>query len=162
MGARWAARSVNVAPRLRPAGTADLDAVVAIERASFADPWSRASFAEALAGGRVRFDVAAADDGTVAGYAIAWFVADEGEVANLAVVPAQRRAGIAAALLEGVLAAARAEGVRTMHLEVRESNAAAKALYARFGFREAGRRRGYYRQPVEDALVLRCTLDGTA
>ena len=144
--------------RIRPAAEGDLEGIVAIERASFADPWSLASFAEVLHGPSVRFEVARADNDALAGYVVAWFVADEGEIANLAVAPAHRRAGVAAALLDGVLAAARTALVRTVHLEVRESNAAARGLYARFGFREAGRRRGYYRQPVEDALVLRCKL----
>jgi len=146
---------------VRAAAAADLDAIVAIERASFADPWTRRAFAEVLSGGRVRFDVACAAGGPVVGYVIAWFVADEGEIANLAVAPAHRRAGIAALLLAGVIAAARASGVVTLHLEVRESNASARALYAAFGFREAGRRRAYYRTPTEDALLLRLAV-GTA
>ncbi len=145
---------------VRAATAADLDAIVAIERASFADPWSRDAFAEALLGRHVRFELACAPDGATAGYVVAWFVADEGEIANLAVAPAFRRAGVGAALLDGTLAAARAIGARTFHLEVRESNAAARALYARFGFAEAGRRHAYYHHPVEDALVLRCDLSG--
>jgi len=151
------ASAASGALRIRPAAPGDLDAVLAIERASFADPWSRPAFAQSLEGPAVRFDVAVAGDG-LAGYVVAWFVADEGEVANLAVAPAHRRGGVAAALLDGVLADARARGVRSVFLEVRESNAAARALYARFGFREGGRRSAYYRKPVEDALILVCEL----
>jgi ribosomal-protein-alanine N-acetyltransferase len=154
-----AARSADDArPLVRPAVARDVDHVVAIERASFADPWSREAFVQALDGRGVRFDVACDASGAVIGYVIAWTVADEGEIANLAIAPAARGRGLAAKLLDGVLAAARAQEVTTLHLEVRESNHAARALYARFGFREAGRRRAYYRQPVEDALVLRLEL----
>jgi ribosomal-protein-alanine N-acetyltransferase len=131
-----AARSADSAdPVARAAAARDIDAVVAIERASFADPWSRDAFEHALTGAGV----------TAAG---------EGEIANLAVAPAARRTGVAAMLLDRVLAAARAQGVTTLYLEARESNHAARTLYARFGFREIGRRRAYYRKPTEDALVL--------
>ena len=71
---------------------------------------------------------------------------------------AGRRAGAGALLLNGAMAAARARGATAVHLDVRESNAAARALYARFGFTEVGRRRAYYREPVEDALMLRSDL----
>jgi len=154
-----AARSADSAPATVRAATArDLDQVVAIERASFADPWSRHAFARSLEGTGVHFDVACDASGAVVAYIVAWTVADEGEIANLAVAPAARRTGLAAMLLDRVLAAARVQGVSTLHLEVRESNQAARALYARFGFVEAGRRRDYYRKPVEDALVLRLEL----
>ena len=154
-----AARSASSAgPSVRAATARDLDAVVAIERASFADPWSRDAFEHALDANGVRFEVACGAAGNVVGYVVGWTVADEGEVANLAVAPDARRTGIAATLLDRVLARARSEGVTTLHLDVRESNAAARALYARLGFREAGRRRGYYRKPTEDALVLRLDL----
>jgi [ribosomal protein S18]-alanine N-acetyltransferase len=149
---------VGVAVRVRVAAGRDLDAIVAIERASFADPWSRGAFAEVLGHRRRHFEVACDAGGAVAGYVVAWFVEDEGEIGNLAVAPPERRAGIAAALLGRTLDAARAAGVRTLHLEVRESNAAARALYARHGFTEEGRRRAYYRLPVEDALRLRLAL----
>jgi ribosomal-protein-alanine N-acetyltransferase len=143
---------------VRPAAARDLDAVVAIERASFGDPWNRESFASALADRNLRFEVAAAE-GDVAGYIVYWLAAGEGELANIAVAPARRRDGIGALLLQHVLEAARAAKVAFVHLEVRESNAAARALYARFGFTEVGRRRAYYRNPVEDALMLRCRLE---
>jgi ribosomal-protein-alanine N-acetyltransferase len=141
-------------PLLRAATPDDVDAVTDIERASFADPWARASFASLLRRAEVRFRVAERE-GAVAGYSIAWFVRDEGELANVAVAPSARGQGVGGALLDELLADAATAGVRVVYLEVRESNAVARALYASRGFEEIGRRRNYYRRPVEDALVLR-------
>ena len=140
---------------IRPAAARDLDAIVAIERASFGDPWSHASFAALLGNPAVWFRVAEGDAGAVAGYVVTWFAADEGEVANIAVQGARRGHGVGAALLDAALAEAGARGCAAVYLEVRESNAPARALYASRGFEEVGRRRGYYRRPTEDALVLR-------
>src|SRR5207253_2646093 len=92
------------------------------------------------------------------GYVVAWFAADEGEIANLAVDPPARGRGLGAALLDAALAEASGRGVTAVYLEVRESNATARRLYASRGFVEVGRRRGYYRKPPEDAIVLRCAV----
>ena len=89
---------------------------------------------------------------------VAWFAADEGEVANLAVTPRLRQRGFGLALLDSVLAEAAERGTTSLFLEVRESNAAARKLYASRNFEEVGRRKRYYRSPEEDALILRCTL----
>ncbi len=148
--------------RVRAAAPSDLDAVVEIERASFGDPWTRALFAGALRAAGSRFDVVLGDDQALMGYIVARFAADEAEVLNLAVAPARRGAGVGALLLSGVMTEARDRRAATVHLDVRESNAAARALYARFGFTEVGRRRAYYREPVEDALVLRCDLPASS
>jgi ribosomal-protein-alanine N-acetyltransferase len=100
--------------------------------------------------------------GEVRGYIVAWFVLDEGEIGNLAVADEARRNGVGARLLDGAIAAVRTAGVDALYLEVRDSNAAARALYASRGFVEVGRRRDYYRRPKEDALVLRLELAGEA
>jgi ribosomal-protein-alanine N-acetyltransferase len=147
---------------VRAATPADIEAIVAIERASFSDPWSRGLFADAVAVARMRFEVAEAADGAVAGYIISAFVADLGEILNLAVAPAHRRSGIGSVLLGRAIAAAGEAGVASLHLEVRESNEAARSLYGRFGFRGVGRRRAYYRNPPEDALVLRLDVGAPA
>ncbi len=139
--------------RIRPATAADLAAVTAIERAAFSDPWSPASFRSLLGNAQVAFRVAEAG-GQVAGYAVAWFAADEAELANLAVAAPARGRGVGALLLDAVLAEAAHRGAATVYLEVRESNAAARRLYASRQFAAVGRRRRYYRHPVEDALVL--------
>ena len=141
--------------RLRPATLHDVDAVHAIERASFSDPWTRASFVSLVGNRAVSFRVAEEPEGGIAGYVVAWFVVDEAEIANIAVAPERRGARVGASLLDGVLSEATARGCVAAYLEVRESNAPARALYASRGFAQVGRRRGYYRRPVEDALVLR-------
>jgi ribosomal-protein-alanine N-acetyltransferase len=94
----------------------------------------------------------------VVGVVAARMVADEAEILNLAVAPASRRQGIGQQLVDTAIKLARAEGVQSVFLEVRESNEAARAFYARLSFTQIGRRRGYYREPAEDALVLSRTL----
>jgi ribosomal-protein-alanine N-acetyltransferase len=91
----------------------------------------------------------------VGGYIVALDAADEGEILNLAVAPGGRRRGLGRALVDAMLDTLADRGVRHVYLEVRESNAPARALYAALGFAEAGRRKAYYRRPVEDAIVLR-------
>jgi ribosomal-protein-alanine N-acetyltransferase len=142
----------------RSATDRDVDRVSAIERASFSDPWSRASFDRLVGDSRVHFAVACEPDGSIVGYVVAWFVMDEGEIADLAVAPEARGRGIGATLLRSAVRTARARGASAIYLEVRDSNAAARRLYASHGFTEVGRRRRYYRKPVEDALVLRLVL----
>jgi [ribosomal protein S18]-alanine N-acetyltransferase len=137
---------------------ADVDAVSQLEVLAFADPWTRQAFEAALKERHARFRVAHSRDGAVVGYLIAWFVLDEGEIANLAVVPAARRRGVARALLDAIIAEARESRIARLFLEVRESNAAARALYAAMGFMPIALRARYYRKPVEDAIVLRLEL----
>ena len=147
-------RRTTAAPyRIRPARRADVGDVAAIERVAFSDPWFAGDFAECVGAG-VPFLVAE-EHGTVAGYVIGHFAADEGEILNLGVAPAHRRKGIGRALVERMLATLRARGVRIVFLEVRESNTSARRLYEALGFREVARRARYYRRPVEDAVVLR-------
>lgn len=143
---------------VRPATTRDIDAVLRLERASFSDPWSRASFVGLLGDPRVYFVVATTSDGVLAGYIAAWLVGAEGEIATIAVDPSRRRAGIGALLLDSAIEAARARAVQHLYLEVRESNVGAQLLYRSRGFSEVGRRRGYYRNPPEDARILRAEL----
>jgi ribosomal-protein-alanine N-acetyltransferase len=148
---------------VRPATIADIAAVADIERSSFPDPWSAPAFAALLGRREVHFVVAApaspegADPvaGPVLGYAVAWFVVGEGEVANIAVHPECRGQGIGATLLDDVLRSATRARVTAVFLEVRESNEPARALYTSRGFQQVGRRRNYYRSPREDALLLR-------
>ncbi len=136
--------------RIRAATSADLGAVTGIERASFGDPWSLASFRHHLGD---LFLVAEQGEG-VLGYLIAWRLGPEAEILNVAVTAAARRRRVAQTLLDAALAALAGAGVLRVFLEVRVSNAAARRLYERAGFAEVGRRRGYYHRPHEDALVL--------
>jgi [ribosomal protein S18]-alanine N-acetyltransferase len=144
---------------LRTASASDIADVVAMERACYSDPWPASSFTALPTNDRVCFLVARdAQSQTLLGFAIAWHVEDEGELANLAVAADARRRGIGTALLEAVTGDALGRGTSQFYLEVRESNTAARQMYAAAGFEQVGRRKGYYRQPVEDALILRRTL----
>jgi ribosomal-protein-alanine N-acetyltransferase len=137
----------------------DLPAIAELEREAFADPWSLESFEAVLAAPAALFVVARSAGDQLAGYVVAWFAADEGEIANLAVRGPTRRRGIGSMLLAGALAEGKRRGARNMYLEVRESNEAARRLYASRGFEEFGRRKRYYRHPVEDAVVLRLEME---
>ena len=140
---------------VRAAVPADVDAITAIERSSFSDPWSAASFRSLIADDRVYFLVASDEASRIIGYVVAWFLFDEAEIANLAVDVAVRGRGIGAHLLDTVVREGSRRGTSAMYLEVRDSNVAARALYRSRGFSEIARRRRYYRRPVEDAVVMR-------
>lgn len=96
----------------------------------------------------------AEDEGILFGLIAFRITADEAEILDLAVDSGRRRQGMASRLIEDVIAACKAAGVGRIFLEVRDSNRPARNLYTRMGFTEVGRRREYYRQPAEDALVL--------
>ena len=145
---------------LRTATTEDLSRIAEIERASFADPWSPASFRTVLRHAYAALTVAAEEGrGPVLGYSVMWFAADEAELANLAVATEARGRGIGGALLDAALVDARSRGALTVYLEVRDSNGPARRLYASRSFTEVGRRRNYYRHPIEDAVVMRRVLE---
>ena len=153
-GARQAADSVTAL--LRPATALDVAKVVRIERVCFADPWSEEAFRRLLGGPPAIFLVAVfPPDNAIAGYVIAFSVDQDAEILNLAVEPHFRGKGLAGQMLDAAIIELANRGVVNAYLEVRESNAPARALYAARGFSEIGRRSAYYRRPVEDALVLR-------
>ena len=143
---------------IEPALRIDVPLIAELEKVAFSDPWSRASFESVIDEPAAYVAVARAATERIVGYVVAWFAADEGEIANLAVREPTRRQGIGASLLDAALAEGRGRGAKNMYLEVRESNGAARRLYASRGFEELGRRRGYYKRPVEDAIVLRLEL----
>jgi ribosomal-protein-alanine N-acetyltransferase len=147
--------------RIRSAVPADAEAFVAIERRSFSDPWTEASFREALTSPWT-FGIAAQGSRGVAGCLIARDVAGTGEILNLAVAPEFRRRGVGGALLRAGLNALRHRRVDEVFLEVRESNRSAQSLYTSHGFRSVGQRAAYYRNPKEDALVLRLAIERPA
>ncbi|MGH7354414.1 MAG: ribosomal protein S18-alanine N-acetyltransferase [Candidatus Rokuibacteriota bacterium] len=141
--------------RMRPE---DLDEVLAIERASFSMPWSRGAFLYEMQQNRVARCWVMREGGRVVAYLCLWEIADELHVTNVAVHPAARRRGLARTLLRGVLDDSRGRGFRTVALEVRPSNEHALALYDSLGLRVVGRRRGYYYDTGEDALVMEAGL----
>lgn len=140
---------------LVPMTTDDLEAVIAIERASFERPWSRALFERELQLPISRTIVArqAAPPQPVVGYLCRWLIAGEMQLLNLAVRSDWRQRGVGRALVKDLLAEAQAKGVRSISLEVREGNAAAVELYSGLGFRRSGVRRDYY-GPGKDGIVM--------
>jgi ribosomal-protein-alanine N-acetyltransferase len=132
----------------------DLDEVLAIERASFSMPWSRGAFLYEIQQNRFARCLVMRECGEIVRYLSGWGIADEIHITNVAVPPRHRRHGIARWLLGGVLTEARARDLRLIVLEVRPSNHEAIGLYESFGFRVTGRRRGYYYDTGEDALVM--------
>jgi ribosomal-protein-alanine N-acetyltransferase len=136
----------------------DVDAVAAIEQTAFPDPWSRASFVGLIRAPRSELTVAEDAARRIVGYSVLLLAGPDADLANLAVAPSARGNGLGRLLLGGVLARARSAGVQHLYLEVRDSNTQAIALYESAGFTAFGRRRRYYKDPVEDARVLRIDL----
>jgi ribosomal-protein-alanine N-acetyltransferase len=133
----------------------DLDGVLQIEELSFNNPTSREWYERELQRPDVCFIyVLRVPEYRVAGFCAFWRIATEMHINNLAIRPELRGRGLGGQLLRASLEAAARLGAASATLEVRQSNVAARRLYARAGFNEAGVRRNYYRQPVEDALVL--------
>ena len=130
-----------------------LDRLAELERVCFSAPWTRAGLAAELENRGAVFAVAELG-GAVAGYAGMNCVLDECYVDNVAVFPQYRRMGVARALMEDLVGAAETRHASFVTLEARVSNAGAVALYEGLGFREAGRRPGFYSNPKEDALIL--------
>lgn len=142
---------------IRRARLADVKAIGAIERQSFPTPWSRWIFLAELGHPLSHTLVAGPpppEPWETWGYIIFWVVADEMHLLNLAVHPQRRHRGIARDLLTEALNQARALGAKVAWLEVRPSNQAALHLYESFGFKEVGRRPGYYDDTQEDAILL--------
>ncbi len=147
------ANSSEVIPVVRAMTDADIDAVTALEVLIFPDPWPRSAFVEQLKDDTWGALVAEAD-GQIIGYACYLLAHNESHLTNIGVVPDWRRKSVARQLLERILGIVTERGCDILLLEVRPSNADARAFYAKHGFRELYRRPNYYRRPVEDALVL--------
>ena len=154
-GGATAPRALPEGVHLRPMTASDGDAVAAIEARSFSDPWPARAFTTLLERSHARLQLAVNADGQIIGYCVMLMALDEREIANICVDSVARGHGVAGLLLDEALASADDALALTVFLEVRESNTAARRLYASRGFRMVGRRRGYYQHPTEDALVLR-------
>lgn len=148
-GPRTGARVTFAPMKLR-----HLPEVLAIERASFVTPWTRQGFVFELLHNECARYIVALVAGRVVGYAGIWVLLDEAHLTSIAVHPEWRGRGLGRALMEEMLALARSLGVRAMTLEVRPSNLPARRLYASLGFEERGRRKGYYADTGEDALIM--------
>ena len=128
--------------------------IAALERLCFSAPWSEDSVRSEL-DNPLSLWLVAEENGEVAGYIGSQTVLGEADMMNVAVAPACRRRGIAAALVEALIGALDAGGAYALTLEVRASNEPALALYRGLGFCEIGRRKNYYSKPREDALILK-------
>ena len=144
---------------MAPMSLDDLDEVLAIERVSFQTPWSRGAFRYELTQNRVARSLTVRAGRQLVGYVCLWEIGHEIHVTNLAVHPSFRRRGVARALLGRLLEDARVAGVELAFLEVRPSNGEALTLYESLGFRVIGRRKSYYFDTGEDALVMETRLD---
>lgn len=141
---------MELSVRFMAAADASLCAALA---AAGAEPWTESQLLSELQSPAARLFVAEGEGG-VLGFAVFQLAADEASLYALNVDPAARRKGVGAALLAGALGALRAEGAARCFLEVRAANAPALALYRRLGFAAAGVRRGFYRDPPDDAVVM--------
>jgi ribosomal-protein-alanine N-acetyltransferase len=149
---------VNQELTLAPMDVGDLDQVLDIERASFPTPWTRAAFCYEIQQNKVAHCTAIKARRGVVGYLCFWEIGHEIHVTNLAAHPDLRRRGVARALLGAVLGDAKTRAVSLAFLEVRPTNTEALGLYESFGFRVIGRRKGYYFDTGEDALVMEARL----
>ena len=128
--------------------------VAALEKLCFSEPWSENSVAGEL-NNPLSLWLVAVDEDCVAGYVGSQSVMGESDMMNIAVSPNYRRQGVAEALIEELVCRLKDKGNHCLTLEVRSSNNAAIALYEKLGFAQVGRRPNYYRNPKEDALILR-------
>jgi ribosomal-protein-alanine acetyltransferase len=146
--------------KVRPAVERDLAAVARIEIASFADPWTPGALLGELRADALRLPLVAELDGRVVGYLMAWRVADQLHILNIAADRAVRRAGVGTAMLREAARRALADGLAEATLEVRRSNTGAQAFYHRHGFIQVGVREGYYADNGEDAIIMDGPLAG--
>lgn len=146
--------AVSTPVRLDPMAIDDLPAVQEIERLSFSSPWPAYALEQELTANRLaRYVVARAGD-TIVAFAGVWLMVDDAHITTFSVHPRWRRRGVGQQLLMGVADLAREIGARRLTLEVRASNEAAQRLYERFGFDIVGRRKAYYTDNAEDALIM--------
>ena len=142
---------------VRRAELSDIPAVAALERAEFPDGADEGMLAHLWEtdGGVI---LAAEEGDDLLGYVWARFVLDEGDIGNVAVAPDSRRRGIGAALLKALFAESERRGTAVLQLEVRESNAPAIALYTGAGFAPVGKRKNFYSNPTENAVLMTISL----
>src|ERR1700761_2412792 len=145
---------------IRPAKPSDISRIIEIERAAHtAAHWQQADYAAMLADlGPERIVLVVEERKNVLGYIVAQVATDEWEIENIVVADHARRRRLASRLLERLLDLATDRGAISVMLEVRESNASARALYANARFVEGGHRKDYYSDPAEDAVLYRLSL----
>ncbi|HUK87130.1 MAG TPA: ribosomal protein S18-alanine N-acetyltransferase [Terriglobales bacterium] len=148
---------------IRPAVIADVPAMLELERrAATAAHWKKQDYQRLFQPGGRRLALVLEEEGKVCGFVVGRELGEEWEIENVAVAGPARRRGLGTRLVGELLDHARVWGAHSVYLEVRESNRAARALYEKWAFVESGRRRSYYHDPEEDALVYRLTFPQAA
>ncbi|MGD0152492.1 MAG: ribosomal protein S18-alanine N-acetyltransferase [Thermacetogeniaceae bacterium] len=138
---------------LRPMEKGDIAQILAIENVSFPTPWAEYAFLSELKNKFAVYYVAVHED-QVVGYAGMWLFSGEAHITTIGVHPDWRGQGLGKMFMDKMINQARDRGASTMILEVRPSNAAARYLYKKMGFRQIGCRKNYYLETREDALVM--------
>ena len=131
----------------------DIDRIAELEKKIFSDGWSRQAVSDTF-GQKNAVIFGAYDGGVLVGYLIVYYVLDEGEIARIAVEESFRRQGAAGAMLAELAGFCKEKGITKLMLEVRQGNKTAIAFYKAHGFKEDGVRRGYYKEPSEDAVLM--------
>ena len=132
----------------------DVPTVLVLDQISFSLPWPERSFRFELTENTASRCWVAEVDGRIVGMVVGWLLVDEMHIATIATHPDYRRQGIASKLLLHTLLKSMDEGALTSFLEVRESNLAAQEMYLKFGYEKTGRRKRYYRDNDEDAILM--------
>jgi ribosomal-protein-alanine N-acetyltransferase len=132
----------------------DIASVMEIECASFLTPWTEGMFRSQLRFEDDAINLVLVEEEAIIGYAAAWLAYDEIHLLSIAVAPERRRRGFGDLILNAVIGRGRARGAERVILEVREGNTAARTFYLTRGFREIGKRRRYYSDTGEDAIVM--------
>lgn len=135
----------------------DLDQVVDIEQNLFSVPWTKEGFLTYLMKKDTMFFVVEEKE-RILGYCSMMTVLDEGDILNVAVRSDRQKEGIGQFLVDSMLRMAEMQGIRLVHLEVRQGNGTARRLYQKLGFKEDGLRRDYYENPVENAVLMTKTM----
>lgn len=144
---------------VRQAVAQDLKGILSVVQESVGAPhWSEAAWIEVLGGGSKRTCLVTESNGAVVGFVVAASICGVAELESVAVAPVARRCGVGLRLCESAVAWARDVGSDRVELEVRSSNEVARSLYETMGFQQQGQRRGYYRDPIEDAILMRMML----
>ncbi len=147
-------RLIKLRVKIIPLAAVHLDQVMEIEHMAFSTPWRTEDFSSLIQNPDA-LNLVAVEQDRVVGYSCAWRIVECAELGNLAVLPECQGRGVARGLLDATLKNCRSNKVEMLFLEVRASNIRAVELYERYGFSRIGFHRGYYSEPVEDAVIMK-------
>ena len=131
----------------------DIDGVLEVEKESFSTPWTERLFYDEVRNPRTIYYVCCEDDEIIA-YGGMWHVVDEGQITNVAVKKDFRKMGVGSKVLNELILWAKSHDIAVIGLEVRAGNENALLLYKKFGFEAVGKRKDYYKNPTEDAILM--------